>query len=199
MTETRAKGCLRFSEAVALLAQGIWGGLKRPAPVVEVKKLYKGQGSVTFGPWKEKAGARLTLAAVDEQIPVYVFGRPQAERGDRRPKLTRVPGAVLRRLIKSRGCLPDHSHAPMKAVAGNGELYRALNTGPACSSEKRVRCVVSARTPERQMALTAQQIEERGQAVTTNRCAKKCCSCTYAGRHDHHCRTSSPACDIGPN
>jgi hypothetical protein len=129
MTETRAKGCLRFSEAVALLAQGIWGGLKRPAPVVEVKKLYKGQGSVTFGPWKEKAGARLTLAAVDEQIPVYVFGRPQAERGDRRPKLTRVPGAVLRRLIKSRGCLPDHSHAPMKAVAGNGELYRALNTG----------------------------------------------------------------------
>jgi hypothetical protein len=109
--------------------QGIWGGLRRPAPVVEVKKLYKGQGSVTFGPWKEIAGERLTLAAVGEQIPVYVYGRPQADADDRRPKLTRVPGAVLGRLIKSRGCLPHHPRASMKAARGNGELCRTLNTG----------------------------------------------------------------------
>ena len=53
MSETIPAGFLRFSKAVALLAQGIWGGLRRPTPVIEVKQ-YKGQVSVTFGPWKEK-------------------------------------------------------------------------------------------------------------------------------------------------
>jgi hypothetical protein len=75
------------------------------------------------------AGERLTLAAVGNQVPVYVYGRPQAEAGDRKPDLRRVPGAVLGQLIKSRGCLPDHPRASMKAAGGNGELYRALNTG----------------------------------------------------------------------
>jgi hypothetical protein len=129
MSETLPKRYLRFSEAVALLAQGIWGGLKRPTPVVEAKKQFKEQVSINFGPWKEKADGRLTVAAVSEQIPVYVFGRPQAEAGDPRPKLTRVPGALLGRLIKARGSFSDHPRASMKAVEGNGELYRVLNTG----------------------------------------------------------------------
>jgi hypothetical protein len=128
VSETIPAGFLRFSKAVALLAQGIWGGLGRPTPVIEVKQ-YEGQVSVTFGPWKEKAGQCLTLAAVNEQIPVYVFGQPQAEAGRPGPELTRVPGAVLKRLIKPRGCLPDHPRVSMRAVENDGQLFRALNTG----------------------------------------------------------------------
>ena len=97
--KTRVKGLLRFSEAVVLLAQEMWGGLKRPAPVVEAKKQSKKHVSIAFGPWKKEAGERLTMAAVSEEILIYAFGRPQAEAGDRSPKLTRVPGAVLRRLV----------------------------------------------------------------------------------------------------
>jgi hypothetical protein len=102
MSETIPTGFLLFSEAVALLAQGIWGGLTRPTPVLEVKQ-YEGQVSVTFGPWKEKAGQCLTLAAVREQIPVYVIGRSQAEAGRVGPELTRVPaplGAPLPLLLQ---------------------------------------------------------------------------------------------------
>src|SRR5215467_4136101 len=109
--KTRVKGLLRFSEAVVLLAQGMWGGLKRPNPVANAKKKLKDQVSVTFEPWKREAGERLTTSAVNEQIPIYAVGRPQAEAGDRSPKLTRVPGAVLRRLVKVRGSLPDHPRA----------------------------------------------------------------------------------------
>jgi hypothetical protein len=129
MNKSRVRGFLRFSEAVALLAQGMWGGLKQPAPVIKAKKLSKKHVSIAFEPWKKEAGERLAMSAVSEEIPIYAFGRPQAEAGDRSPKLIRVPGAVLRRLVKVRGSLPDHPRASMKAVEGNGELYRALNTG----------------------------------------------------------------------
>jgi hypothetical protein len=129
MSEILPEGFLRFSEAVALLAEGMWGGLKRASPLVEFKTLSKGRGSVTFGPWREEASQSLTLAAVSEQMPVYVFGVPEAEVGDLRPKLTRVAGSVLARLIKVRSTFPDHPRVSMKAVERNGELYRALNTG----------------------------------------------------------------------
>ncbi len=129
MSKAATTAFLRFSDAVTSLAQGIWGGLRRPGPVVEIKKHNKGQGSITYGPWKEMAGERLTLAALSNQIPVYVYGRPQAAAGDRKPDFRRVPGAVLGALINPRGCLPDHPRASMKAAGGNGELYRALNTG----------------------------------------------------------------------
>jgi hypothetical protein len=126
MSEAVPDGFLRFSEAVALLALGMWGGLTRSEPVRELKRQYR---TPAFGPWKERAGQHLTLAALNEQIPIYVFGRPQVEAGRPRPEMTQVPGAVLGRLIKIRSSFPDHPRASMKAVGGNGELYRALNTG----------------------------------------------------------------------
>jgi hypothetical protein len=129
MNEIAPEGFIRFSEAVQLLAQGIWGGLPRPEPVRRLKKQTRQALSVGFGPWKEKAGRCLALAGVTEAISIYVFGYPQAETGRPGPEIMRVPGAVLSRLIKVRGTFPDHPRASMKAVAGNGELYRAINTG----------------------------------------------------------------------
>jgi hypothetical protein len=129
VSETVPSGYLRFSEAVTLLAQGIWGGQTRPKPIRDVKRHYKKPLSITFGPWKERASKDLALAAVNEQIAVYVFGRPQAEAGRPGPEMTQVPGAILGRLIKIRGGFPDHPRVSMKAVAWNGELYRAINTG----------------------------------------------------------------------
>lgn len=70
---TLPEGFLRFSDAVDLLAQGIWGGLQRPIPVRKFKRQYK-KTSVGFGPWKEKAGKCLRSAALDGKVPVYVFG-----------------------------------------------------------------------------------------------------------------------------
>jgi hypothetical protein len=122
------EGFLRFSVAVDLLAQGIWGGLQRPIPVQKFKWQYK-KISVGFGPWKEKAGQCLRSAAIDGKVPVYVFGTPQSEIGDLSPEITLVPVIALRRLIPIRGSLPDHPRASMKAAGGDGKLFRSLNTG----------------------------------------------------------------------
>jgi hypothetical protein len=129
MFETLPAGYLRISEGVELLAQGMWGGLRRPDPVRDLKKRYRGAISVTFDPWKQKAGKRLTLAAVDEDIPVYVFWRPYTETTDPEFEIMRVPGSTLERLIRVRGKLPDHPRASMRVVEKNEKLYRALNTG----------------------------------------------------------------------
>jgi hypothetical protein len=125
---TLPEGFLRFSDAVDLLAQGIWGGLQRPIPVRKFKRQYK-KTSVGFGPWKEKAGKCLRSAALDGKVPVYVFGTPQSEIGDLSPEITPVPVIALRRLIPIRGSLPDHPRASMKAAGGDGKLFRSLNTG----------------------------------------------------------------------
>jgi hypothetical protein len=125
---TLPEGFLRLSDAVNLLAQGIWGGLQRPIPVQKFKWQYR-KASVGFGPWKEKAGRCLRSAAIDGKVHVYVFGPPQSEIGDLSPEITPVPAAVLRRLIPMRGSLPDHPRASMKAAGGDGKLFRSLNTG----------------------------------------------------------------------
>jgi hypothetical protein len=119
---------LRLSDAVNLLAQGIWGGLQRPIPLQKFKWQYR-KASVGFGPWKEKAGQCLRSAAIDGKVHVYVFGTPQSEIGDLSPEITPVPAAVLHRLIPMRGSLPDHPRASMKAAGGDGKLFRSLNTG----------------------------------------------------------------------
>ena len=65
-------GFLRFSDAINRLAEGMWGGLRRPFPVGGVKRTYK-KASVIFAPWKEQAGQRLTAAAIAGKLPVYLF------------------------------------------------------------------------------------------------------------------------------
>src|SRR5277367_4935323 len=119
---------LRFSDAVDLLAPGIWGGLRRPAPVRKIKREFK-RVSLGFGPWREYAAQRLTTAATRGEIAVYIFGNPQAKVGGLASEITLVPKIVLSRLIPVRRCFPDHPRVSMKTIRGDEKLYRAHNTG----------------------------------------------------------------------
>jgi hypothetical protein len=95
-------GFLRLSDAVSLLAQGIWGGLRRPIPVRKLKRKYK-KASVGFGRWREEAGKLLTTAVVRGKVALYMFGNPQAEIGRPGPELKLVQPAAAGRLIATRG------------------------------------------------------------------------------------------------
>jgi hypothetical protein len=65
-------GFQRFSDAVNRLAEGMWGGLRQPFPVSDVKRTSK-NASVILGPRREQAGQRLTAAAIAAELPVYLF------------------------------------------------------------------------------------------------------------------------------
>jgi hypothetical protein len=131
------KGFLRMSHATNRLADGMWGGLPRPEPVVAFKQ---GQQklSVGFGPWREKAAERLRAAAVAGELAVYVVARPLGR--SKKHTLTRppregvepvvVPASVLNRLMTPRGGLPDHAYRPSIKTAGGDEgLLALLTTG----------------------------------------------------------------------
>jgi len=114
-------GLLRFSEATNRLAAGMWGGLPRPLPVQQIKQTDRNV-SVGFGPWGEQARQRLTRAAVDGELPVYVV----AEGAER----VVVPTDVLASLPKSRGGLSDiPSRVPLKVARRSDALFRILTTG----------------------------------------------------------------------
>ena len=127
---------LRFSDAVSRLAQGMWGGLPRPIPVRRIKghKQYKNV-SVVFAPWKEQAGRRLSTAAIEGDLPVYIFAcsnaqsdTPNAQPAIREPVV--LPRQLLGRLITTRGCFPDHPIRPsMKTAGGDKAIHELLNTG----------------------------------------------------------------------
>jgi len=126
------EGYLRLSSATNRLADGMWGGLPRPDPVVSIKQSQK-KLSVGFGPWREQAAERLTAAATDGEVLVYVVAKPQ-DRSKRRPQVeiepVVVPVGVLNRLITSRGGLPDHAIRPSIRTAGGDEsLLASLTTG----------------------------------------------------------------------
>ena len=129
-------GFLRFSDAVSRLAQGMWGGLRRPIPVRRIKghKQYKNV-SVVFAPWKEQAGRRVSTAATEGDLPVYIFAcsnaqsdTPYAQPAIREPVV--LPTQLLGRLITTRGCFPDHPIRPsMKTAGGDKEIHGLLKTG----------------------------------------------------------------------
>jgi hypothetical protein len=143
-------GFLRFSEAANRLAEGMWGGVPPPAPVRQIKLVARDL-SVGFGPWQEEAQQRLTRAAVNGELLVYVLAMG--------PAPTVVPRSVLTVLPKSRGGLIDvHSRVNIKAVlnamdserldaiepernnAGeNISLFRKLTTWHLVVSETRFR------------------------------------------------------------
>lgn len=138
MSESSApEGYLRVSDAVALLAAGMWGGLPRPAPVQAIKRTFK-KLSVGFGPWREKAGRCLRSAAVQGKLPIYVVAERQVAPGapaaapssseTTHPKV--VSPGVVRQLATTRGSLPDHPIRPsIKTVAGDMRLLRLLTVG----------------------------------------------------------------------
>jgi hypothetical protein len=98
-------GYILFSAAVTRLAEGIWGGLPQPEPLRAIKKVEK-KASIGFGPWREAAGRRLTAAARQGKLAVYVAA--DAERLAQCVPAPRrysgaivVPKGVLNRLITS--------------------------------------------------------------------------------------------------
>ena len=128
---------LPLSEAVNRLTDGLWGGLPRPEPVVVIKQS-NGKLSVGFGPWREKAGRLLRGAAVKGKLAIYILAKNQARSDDQdligdasaKPEPTSVPVPVIKRLILSRGTLPDHPIRPsMKTAEGNDNLFALLTIG----------------------------------------------------------------------
>ena len=128
---------LPLSEAVNRLSEGMWGGLPRPEPVVLIKQSNK-KLSVGFGPWREKAGRLLRVAAVKGKLPIYILASNQVRSNDHdltgdasaKPEPTPVPVSAIKRLMLSRGTLPDHPIRPsMQTAEGNEKLFALLSVG----------------------------------------------------------------------
>jgi hypothetical protein len=64
------RGFIPVSEAVARLADGMWGGLPRPIAVRDIK-LQDSKASVGFGLWRESAAQHLRSAALKGSLPIY--------------------------------------------------------------------------------------------------------------------------------
>lgn len=127
------EGHLPLSHATNRLADGMWGGLRRPEPVVAIKESQK-KLRVGFGPWREKAAQCLTAAAMKGELAVYVVAKPQVRSKERKPRQAIepvvVPVSVLNRLMISRGGLPDHAIRPsIRAAGGDEGLLALLITG----------------------------------------------------------------------
>ena len=129
-------GFLPLSDAINRLAHGIWGGLRRPVPVVKLKKAAK-KASIGFGRWRSYAAQCLRAAALNGELRVFVVAKPQSAE-DRRLKRpppptlepVMVPTSVLAQLMVPRGVLPDHAIRPtLKTVADDQELFVLLNLG----------------------------------------------------------------------
>ena len=128
---------LPLSHAVNRLADGMWGGLQRPEPVVAIKRVHK-KLSLGSGPWGERAGRRLRAAAVRGKLAIYVFAKPQIRseahnRAECPPEKIEpfvVPVTVVKRLIASRGSLPHYPFRPsIKTAEGNEKLLALLTVG----------------------------------------------------------------------
>ena len=115
----------------------VWGGLRRPEPLAAIKHDQK-KLSLGFGPWREKAGRRLRAAAIKGELVIYLLAKPQARSEDH--SLTEcslekiepvvVPVNVVKRLIISRGGLPDRPIRPsIKTTEGNETLFALLTVG----------------------------------------------------------------------
>src|ERR1041385_4240925 len=109
-------GDLRFSEAVNRLANGMWGGLARPDQVRSARQIFGDRRAIEYGPWCQAAGERLTGAACQGKLAVYISCRPEL-----------VPPRILQSLVKTRGCLPDHPLRPPRRFAEENEQLFSLD------------------------------------------------------------------------
>lgn len=125
--DTKAR-ILRFSDAVNMLAAGMWGGLPQPTPVREFKRTAK-KASIVFGPWRRQAGQHLSDAAIRGKLPVYVVAKPNIRSQESSLNATLpeiVPAIVLKRLIRARGSIPDHPIRPSTKTTNGDEKLLAL-------------------------------------------------------------------------
>jgi hypothetical protein len=129
---------LRISEAVSVLARGMWGGLRRPDPVRQLKryKQYRNE-SVGFGPWQEEAARRFRTAAIEGDVQVYVFAKTDRSAGHVETVPVSLSIEVLKRLIAPRGGFPDHAVRPsLKTAGGDDQLLALLVRGIFLVSKK---------------------------------------------------------------
>ncbi|HWX71795.1 MAG TPA: hypothetical protein VNY79_04800 [Xanthobacteraceae bacterium] len=125
-----------ISEAVSVLARGMWGGLQRPDPVGQFKKQF-GNVSVGFGPWKEEAARRFRTAAIEGNVQVYVYCEKSGSASHVETKPVSLSIEVLARLIAPRGGLPDHAVRPsLKIAGGDTKLLALLARGILLVSKK---------------------------------------------------------------
>ena len=131
--DVTSNGFLRLSEAAHWLVQGMWGGLPRAVPVRTIKQSQT-KLSVGFGPWQEQAKRRIRTAAVTGELAIYVHDDRHARglslcSGDTHAPVP-VPPSVLKRMITSRGGLPDHpARTSVQITNGNLRLLRVLTSG----------------------------------------------------------------------
>src|SRR5262249_45435378 len=92
---TLPNGYILFSEAIRRLEMSMWGNLPRPLAVRQVKEAAK-KLSVGFGRWRQIAAERLTRAASQGELALYLAHQDQDI-----PKCTIVPANVVKRLITS--------------------------------------------------------------------------------------------------
>jgi hypothetical protein len=124
-SSTVPHGFVRFSDAIGRLADGRWGGLRRPAPVRIAKLAYK-RASIGFGPWREVAGQELTAAVKEGKLDVYVC----VTRGHGHSEPMALPVTILAQLITTRGSLSDHPIRPsLITTAGAAKLLHLLTKG----------------------------------------------------------------------
>jgi hypothetical protein len=119
------------------LANGMWGGLRRPVPVQQIKRKHK-RASVGFGPWRKFAAECFRAAALKGDLVIYVTPRPQRTSKvlvvrhlfSRDLEPVPVPTSILKRLITSRQGLPDHPIRPtLKTAEGHETLFALLASG----------------------------------------------------------------------
>jgi hypothetical protein len=129
-------GFLLISDAVDILAQGMWGGYRRPHPVAKYKQTRARRDvSVGFGPWKEKAAKRLRASAIAGKLKVHAIAhlrQPAKTTISVAPKIydVQMASSVLKRLIPCRGGLPNQVLRPtIKTTGGDERLLALLNRG----------------------------------------------------------------------
>jgi len=127
-TTIMSKTYLPFSEAVVRLNAGMWGGFKRADPVAAAKRnKINNNTSIGFGPRREHAGQRLTEAALNGELRIYVANKSE---GRELFEHTIVPVEILKRLITVRETLPDHPIRLSRKIAiENDKLFALLCTG----------------------------------------------------------------------
>jgi len=135
-SEAIPDGFSSVSEAVSVLARGMWGGLRGPHPVRQLKKQYP-LVSVGFGPWKEEAARRFRTAAIEGNVHVYVFAKTSRSAGHIETVPVPLSIEVLKRLIAPRGGVPDHAVRPsLKTAGGDDRLLALLARGILLVSKK---------------------------------------------------------------
>jgi hypothetical protein len=122
---------LLISEAVARLKVGMYGGLRDPDPIANIKKsIDKGEDrpSIAWEPQKEDAAKRIYEAIVQGKLSVFVLPVATEDRPHQTP--LQVPLGVLKRMITTHGGLPDRVVQPTRIFARDPiapELRAALS------------------------------------------------------------------------